>query len=239
MRLFRKITEAFPEIPYREHYLPDDEYVKKPTGKMNGRFILHCTNGSSMRYLGGKGGIWDNDSQGPVATMFGVEKDGLLYQYFDEDYWAYGTGCGAAYDQNTIQVEIGNRAMVYLINGKFYWNPNGTLAPYEGTPYKSPTPFMGCLYWDPYPEVQVDTVAKLTAYACYNHGIPLELERRIDYHGPNFNQKGVLTHSFLSNQRSDPGPAFPYEKYWELVNKYFLQLCNKHGYPVYGEKPKV
>lgn len=236
MRIFKNIKEAFPEIPYKPHYLPDNEYVKKPTSKMGGRFILHCTNGSSMRYLGGVGGIWDRDNNGPVATMFGVEKNGLLYQYFDEDYWAYGTGCGAAYDSATIQVEIGNRAAIRLINGKYWWNPNGTWAPYEGVPYKAAKPFNGYTFWDPYPEAQVDTVAKLTAYACYNHGIPLQLERRIDYHGPNMNQKGILTHSFLSNVRSDPGPAFPYEKYWEMVQKYFEILCRKHGFPVYAKR---
>lgn len=235
MRPFKDIREAFPELPYKAHYLPDNEYCKEVTSKFDGLFVLHCTNGSSMKYLGGVGGIWDSDQLGPIATMFGVEKDGLLYQYFDEDYWAFGTGCGELYDRRTVQVEMGNRAGVILRNGKYYWNPDGRWStPYDGTPVKAL--FNGIQYWDSYPDAQVDTVAKLTAYICYNHGIPLKMEFDINFKGASYNQKGILTHSHISNVRSDPGPAFPYKQYWELTQKYFYQLCNEHGYPVYGKR---
>ena len=239
MRLFRKITEAFPEVKHIKHYLPDNEYCKQVVTGGFDRFMNHCTGGSSLKYLGGTGGIWDSDQQGPVATMFGIEKDGTLYQYFDEDYWAYASGCGAAFDRKTIHCEMSNRAFVRKIDGQYYWQAGAKWVPYNDTPIHFAKGFKGYNYFDPYTPQQVETMAKLIAYCCYNHGIPLEFDHEINYKGCDPNQKGILNHSRVSNQRADPGPAFPYKTCEILAREHFLNLCKKHGYPVYGEKPKV
>lgn len=236
MRLFKNVKEAFPEVALVWQPLPDDEYVKAKTVKLGGRLMLHCTQGSTVRYLGGKGGIWDTDKLGPIATMFSIEKDGTIYQYFDEDFWAYASGCGAEYDKKSIHVEMGNRAFIKNVNGKYFWMAGAKWVPYEGTPVRSTAPFQGYTYWDPYPEEQVAAMAKLAAYLIYNHGIPLEFHNDIRYIGPNQKQKGVLSHSNVSLQRCDPGPAFPYGTFEELTRKHFLELCNKHGYPVHAKK---
>lgn len=232
VRPFKTIQEAFPELKYVYQPLNPGEYLVEDEPSLKNRFIRHCMQGSTAKYLGN----WYNMQPGAIATHFGTDKDGTLYQFYPEDYWGFHTGMGAAYDTKAFGNEQANEAFLKLAGGKYYWMAGTQWKEYTGTVFTSATPFMGYTHWAAYTPEQVDTQAKLIAYLCYNHGIPLQFENRIEYLGSGAPLTGILNHSNISTQRSDPGPAYPYAKEEELVKKYFFQLCKKHGYPIYEKK---
>lgn len=230
-RKFKRITECYTDLKYVFDPLPAGEYIVQKTSKQGGNFVLHCTQSSSVKYLRQ---VWQNDRQGAIATMFAADKDGTLYQFFEEDYWAYASAMGAGYDKQAIQCEMANKAFLKYTGGRYYWMAGGKWVIYDdGMPFKSAQPWQGYQFWDPYPPEQVETVAKLTAYILYNHGIPLEFHADYRYERAVAQKKGVVQHSNLSLQRCDPGPAFPFAEYEKKARAYFLELCNKHGFPVY------
>ncbi len=233
-RPLKSFHEAFPEVPYVYEQLHPGEFLKENEPSLKERFIRHCMQGSMAKYLGNH----YNTQPGAIATHYGTEKNGTLYQYYDEDYWGFHTGMGALYDVKAFGNEQANEAWLKLVNGRYYWMAGNQWKEYTGPVFTATEPFQGHIHWAAYTPEQIDTGAKLIAYLCYNHGIPLEFENRIDYLGSHAPLTGILNHSNISTQRSDPGPAYPYKQENELVEKYFYQLCNKHGFPIYAKKPK-
>ena len=229
-RLFKNFHEAFPEVPFIFKPLKPKEFIDSHTRKLRG--IRHAAQASTVKYLDN----WYNTQPGAIATHYGIDKDGTLYQYFDEEDWGFHTGMGGDYDDNAVGWEHANEMYLKEAGGKFFWQAGGLWKEYFGEVFYSEERFQGYICWAAYTPEQVDTSAKLIAYLCYNHGIPLVFENRWEYLGSSAPLEGILNHSNISTQRSDVGPAYPYAEEEKLAREYFLILCRKYGFPINAEK---
>ena len=115
---------------------PTDEYVVEETPK--DKFVLHHNAGGDAgtnMYFG-----WDKDNLGRVATHFGINRNGDIYQGYSTKYWAsaiylnskantpkpsslkkYLTGTNDhKINKSAIQVELSSYGALKKIGDKFF-----------------------------------------------------------------------------------------------------------------------
>ena len=80
---------------------PSTDYVKQKTSK--NLIVLHYTAGGSLSGAEATLAIKDY-----VNVHYCIDRDGSVYQYFDEKYWAYHTGTNQADAMRSIGIEIVN-----------------------------------------------------------------------------------------------------------------------------------
>ena len=78
-----------------------DDFIASATIKDT--IVLHYTGGGSLAGAEATLGLKDY-----VNVHYCIDKDGTVYQYIDEKYWAYHTGTGKANDRHYIGIEIVN-----------------------------------------------------------------------------------------------------------------------------------
>lgn len=214
----KTITEIFPELKVSRQYLNPGEYVDKLSPKTS--LTQHC----SQSERGDTLDDWWNRQPGKIATSWGVGKDGTLYFYFPDEKWAYHTGMGADFDDNTIGIEIINEAFLVERGGKFFWQAGSTWREYKGKVYDHKVLYNGYRFWASYTEEQLVAYAKLAAYLLRKHNIPCQMVMKLDYDPKVAYFRGIINHQNISNQRSDPGPAFPYQRVFEMIQKFYNQI---------------
>lgn len=213
----KTLTEVFPELKISRQYLNPGEYVDSETEKDS--LAQHA----SQSERGDTLDDWWNQQPGRIAASWGVGKEGTLYFYFPDEKWAYHTGLGN-YDSNIIGVEIINEAFLVERGGKFFWQAGTTWREYKGKVYDHKVLYNGYRFWASYTEEQLVAYAKLAAYLLRKHNIPCQMVMKLDYDPKVATFKGIINHQNISNQRSDPGPAFPYQRVFDMIQKYYNQI---------------
>lgn len=171
---------------------PGNQYVQTPTAK--DIFVIHHSagwdNASDMYHH------WANDSQGRVATAYGIVNDGTIYQGFDTRYWAYALYVNHAknlvdlkyktsknderLNSRAIQVEICNWGALENVKGKFYAWPaketNNYSAKYEVPKEKViyyHTPFRGSHWYERYTDQEIASLRQLILHHHQQDGLDL------------------------------------------------------------------
>lgn len=191
---------------------PEREYIQEKIKKE--LIVLHHTVSSSA-----KSSInwWQQDEGGMrVAVAFVVEKDGTVYQLFDEKFWAYHIGKGSTsyHNQRSIGIEIVNEGPLEAKpEGGLFWFDGK--ARYLGAPYYYS--WRGEYAWAPYTDEQFKAVVELCNRLCKDHNIPKNVLTDYNYSPANKIHKGIAAHHNLRIDKTDVSPAFNLLKFKEML----------------------
>lgn len=202
-----------------------DNYIREETKK--NAIVIHHTAGSHnpANVIAG----WNSDAIGRIATHYVIggigtngetKYDGVVYQAFDEKYYAYHLGIKGnqnRFDKQSIGIELCNYG--YAIkskDGKFYNYVNRVIPDNQvvdlGFKYR------GYQYWQKYTDKQLESLELLIEDISKRHGIPFT-KLNCDFHKdllalPTI--KGIYTHT---NFRNDKFDCYPYPKLLNSINK--------------------
>ena len=191
-----------PQIP-----LTKSDYIQEIFEKR--QIVLHHT--ASLR-ANNLAGWWNQDGINGIATAFGVDVDGTIYQYFPEQFWSYHTGNGAGIDKYNIGLEIANFGhLTRKADGKFYsWTGNE----YTGKVYTASKAWRGQLYFAEYTEAQYKATAELVKYLCCKYTtIPKQVMANHDFNVNNKLQAGIVTHANVWSEKLDVSVAWNWDKF--------------------------
>ena len=173
-----------------------------PRGGVNiDRLVIHYTAGnldSALNVLTKSPNPcgYDESKDCRVSAHYVIDRDGKIYQLVGEDYVAWHAGCRAT-DPDCLIPGMNQRSIgIELVN----W---GFLCPGKGYP---------CVHlkgkdWEVYPDEQIQALVKLSA----------DILRRNPGIKPD--RSHILGHEEVYLQKSDPGPAFPWERYIEELKR--------------------
>ena len=168
---------------------PKNQYVQEVTEKR--QIVLHHT--ASGPGVTGDIAWWKSTSE-RVATHYLIDREGLVYQLFNEKFWGYHLGLsnkdfsllGLPYkqlDKCSIGIELDCWGPVVLhTDGKFYpakWNgksyaPNTSCKPVKYFhEYCQQNKWKGSIYWEKYTTRQLDSLEKLVKGIAARHNIPM------------------------------------------------------------------
>lgn len=215
--------------------LVDGEAMQLPAGQFvdeiheKDLIVIHHTVGGSARSTFE---YWKQDPA-RIGTAFIVERDGMIYQTFPEDRWAYHLGlkgadaAGGRHERRSIGIEIASEgALVEKDGGLFAFG--GTRHVDRLKSFDLGFAWRGFRYFDAYDPPQLEAVFLLVADLLDRHpGIPRQTVR--DHRsGPGaidgidrLSFRGVLGHADLRADKSDPHPGFPWA---ELARRCNLEV---------------
>lgn len=206
--------------------LPDGQFFRE--AKQKTAICLHFTAGTTAA---GAIAQWKSDPI-QVGTAYIVEQNGTINEMFPPSMWAYHLGIAGAdaahrNDKRTIGIEIVNPGPLRLRNGQLCFWPNNWTAPFCRVTEKErylAAEYRGEKYFATFPNSQVQAVLELVRQLCRDFSIPPILPPfawRRDFNFPRADaHTGILSHQNFNMQKSDIGPAFP----WEVLDKGLLVL---------------
>jgi hypothetical protein len=167
--------------------LPDNEYYKEQTQKKV--IVLHHTAGSYRPDYTIQGWDLDKNSSGipiKVGTSYVIgglsEKNdktynGVIYQAFDDIYWAHHLGCKTAnntfLNKQSIGIEICNWGPLTLTKDGKFLNYVKREVPKEMV-YELKTPFKGYKFYHKYTPEQIESTRLLLIDLSKKHNIDLK-----------------------------------------------------------------
>jgi N-acetyl-anhydromuramyl-L-alanine amidase AmpD len=112
------------------------DYIRETTPK--NLIVLHYTGGGSLAGAEAQLAIKDY-----VNVHYAIDRDGQVYQYFDEKFWAYHTGTNLADAKRSIGIEIVCWGQLHRIadalftwtDKKVVWDEVYHLKPFRGYEY--------------------------------------------------------------------------------------------------------
>lgn len=190
-----------------------------PEQTLKNMVVLHFTCG----FLKGDiATLVEQDSH--ISTHFVLGRNGVAYQLFNTNFWAYhlGKGCAggnAPNSKRSVAIEISNIGPLQEKGGTLYDIYGGAYCDIlEQHSYtKLPTPWRGFQYFAAYTENQYGTLKSLLTYICNKWSIPrtvLPEVARYNLFGENANTyRGICTHAnYRADGKTDIGPAFDWNK---------------------------
>lgn len=210
-----KIVQAGP--------LNGDQYYQTINTKNN--IFLHHTAGSSA-----KDAIdWWNQTPDHVGTPFIIDRDGTIYQCFDEKKWAYSLGVQGATEteKHGIPIELVSYGFLFKEGDDYFAYPNyplhnGKIKVKTDDVFTFDQEFKGYKYWQKYTDKQVESVIALIRWLVQEYKIPIQDDLMGFY---NYNVKvatqnipGIWSHTTV---RKDKWDIFPQPNLIDAIYKTF------------------
>ena len=162
---------------------------------------------------------WWNSKPDRVCTAFILDRDGNIYQVFDERYWAYALGIKNSHlikagssltkrdiERSAIQYEMDNWGGLIKKSDGFY-NAYGSLVDVEVQEYA--TPFRGFKYYEKYSDKQIAALGELLCWLSTTYGIPVEYTYETFFEVSDKalrGERGSYTHCSYRPDKSDLHP---------------------------------
>jgi N-acetyl-anhydromuramyl-L-alanine amidase AmpD len=192
-----------------KYFLPLSEYY--PTNYIKKRICIHHTMG-----YGGKGSIdWWKQDTARVGTAYVIDRDGIIYQAFNDQHYAYQFGLSNVsrrleFEQSTIGIELANLGPLTKLQ-------NGTFADQYGKQYKGSVTtkkWRGFEYWEDYTDAQYEALNTLLGMLAIKHDIDLKPCNHLNFDLSVFDKFTVMTHANCRKDKTDVSPAFD----WQRIN---------------------
>jgi len=217
-------------IDQTTHRLPVDQYFNIPQVKSS--VVLHFTAGGSVA---GAVAAWRSDLL-QVGTAYIVDREGAIFEIFPPQCWAYHLGIRGAdaehrEDKRSIGIELVNFGPLRYQSrvpgqdptgrdGTLYCWPNIWRTPYclgHETGKYIKQEYRGEKYFATYTERQITAASALTAYLCDRFRIEPRFLQATGLEEFNLQKamahKGILSHQNYRSDKTDVGPAFPWEQF--------------------------
>jgi len=175
---------------------------------------------------------WWNKMDEKIATHYIIDRQGVVHQLFDDDFWAYHLGLTADHfrkfnmpfqnlNKTSIGIELDSWGPVLPSGDKYYpvkWDsaskkhvPDAAKKPlvHYPTEYCTGAKYKGFQFFEMYTDKQLASLSKLLEKLCVDHGIP------VGYKGDQFwiankmalsGQPGIWGHVSFRTDKSDPHP---------------------------------
>jgi len=164
-----------------------------------------------------------------MRSAFYINKEGKVFQLFDEKYWAYHLGLtlenfqklGVDYrylEKTSIGITLENAGAVVRKNGDFYpksVSENENILPVEDAyEYCVKAKWRNEQYWELYYDKQIESLRELLLKLCAKHNIPKDYNADIwdVSRRALMGTAGIFCHCSFRNDVSDPHPQI------ELIN---------------------
>lgn len=201
---------------------PDNQFKKELTEKTG--WVLHHSAGRDQATNMFK--FWETDTQGTVATAYGIEDNGQIYEGFDAfKYWGHAIGLTVVgnnlpfnlkrhhtFDNNVrlnkqyIQVEICNWGALSEKNGKYYSWANVELPKEKVQIYDKP--FRGSMFFERYTDAEIEALRTLILWHFEEHGVSKKYNEDMWDISENALQgkEGIWSHASFRTDKSDVHP---------------------------------
>lgn len=208
-------------------YFPGNQYIRETTTK--DIFVIHHSAGwDNARNMFNH---WANDSQGRIATAYGITDNGEVIQGFDTQFWAYAIYVNQSrnliplkyktkvhddhLNSRAIQVELCNWGQLEKKGTKFYcWVANAAnnyISKYEIPKERVmiyEDKFRGTKYYEKYTDDEIESLRKLILFHHEKDGLEL------GYHEDMWDistkaldgYPGIWTHVSYRTNKSDAHP---------------------------------
>lgn len=205
----------------KNYRLQPDQYNNIETAK-TGICIHHTVGGSAVSTFN----WWAQDPR-KVATAYIIERDGTILEVFDPKYWAFQFGLKSsdqwnneeryAFEKRFIGIELSSEGGLIENNGNLYCfdriSPK-TLKPKKES-YDNETNYRGYRYFDNYEKAQVDSLISLMNDLFLRFNIEKNVPKdKFDYYGKLNKFNGVIGHTMVRKDKSDPAPI---KEFWNRI----------------------
>lgn len=199
-----------------------------PVNEVKNNIFLHHTAGNSA-----KDAIeWWNQTPEHVGTPFVIDRDGTIYQCYDEKQWAYSLSVKGASktEEHGIPIELVSLGFLFDINPA---KGEHTYVAYPLWPLKREithvkedevinVEFKGYHYWQKYTEPQIISLISLMKYLVEAYDIPVQ-DDLVNFFGYNVkvatqNIPGIWSHTTV---RQDKYDIFPQPNLLEALFRAF------------------
>lgn len=214
-----------PELPIDRAALRLSSGQYFPDRQLKDLIVLHFTAGTTARSAFNH---WEADAR-RIATAYIVDVDGVIYETFDPNYWAYALGIrgqpSAHNEKRAIQIEIANVGPLKRRDESLYWwPPRDTYQTHwchisETHKYVEAS-HRGRDYYASFPEIQFQAVCDLVKHLCERFEINKALPNdKLDVRDPEwFSQyRGIASHQNFRADKYDIGPAFDWQEFERLI----------------------
>lgn len=199
-----------PKIDTTTFTLPKNQYVNMPSKKKG--ITLHHTVSGTVKSVYNWWIEKGDRKRVRVGTSYVIGKDGIIYQFFPDEYWAWhlGKGIDTSYEKKFIGIELVSWGPC-LPAGSGYRpvvTKNIKLGPDEVGDIGGS--WRGYRYFDLYSDKQISSTISLLHYLCDKHDIPKIINRNImDYNRSLLDLPGIITHAQVRPDKTDVHPLFP------------------------------
>lgn len=217
-------NHLWPENLYHHDRIPKSLLVLHHTAGHGGKAALDYLRKTASKTMREKGYA--------VGTAYVIEREGTIFQAFDDRDWAYHSASGKANDMRSIGIELDNIGFLTKRGDQFYdlygYNNSKLVGNNKVTVYDNGSKWRGYQYFEEYYDEQVDSLIELCEDIFKRHPtIPRKIPKDFfpEKQWPwwkHHNFKGVLAHiHFLGPQSKwDTSIAFKkhFDKFVESLN---------------------
>lgn len=196
----------------------------KPQASQKDLICLHHTVGGTAWSTF----AWWRQDPRAIATAYIVARDGIIYEVFPPDCWAWHLGVkDEKIERRSIGIELASEGgltcrredgtyQLYAFDGK---RKLGAAAHLKRTnqAVRFDDPWRGYRWFDTYEPAQIQSTIALVLHLCERFNIPKKIPTPEECRSPQadlrrwFHHSGVLHHAMLRQDKSDLHPAFPFE----------------------------
>lgn len=203
--------------------LPEGQYIADNRPK--DLIVLHFTAGTTARSAFN---TWVADAL-RIATAYIVDVDGVVYETFDPNCWAYALGIkgqpDAPNEKRAIQIEIANIGPLKRRDDTLYWWPpedsyQTRWCRISETDKYVEASYRGREYYARFPDIQFLAVCSLAKHLCDRFQIEKTIPTdRLDVWDRAWfsNYTGIASHQNFRADKYDIGPAFDWQKFASLI----------------------
>ncbi len=175
--------------------------------------VLHFTaSGTSAGTIS-----WFKNPQSRVSAHYVLDKDGKIFQLVKDGDTAWHAGLPGNLTRDDI-IRPNPRAIgIEIVNWGRLTKQDNRYYNWLGKEHLGEVVEIGGSYWEPYTEAQYESLIELVAYLCKRYNVPA----RYPPMGPGTYYaraqdlaefKGILGHSAINKEKSDPGPHFDWDR---------------------------
>ena len=208
----------------KKFQLPDTQYFK--TIEYKDLIVLHHTVGGTVESTF----RWWQQPRERVGTAYVIEKNGVVYEFFDPQYWAFHTGVKGEcnnlnkFEKRSIGIELVSEGGLIEYKGKYYcFDRISKYSRFKGKVFDNEIAWREQYrYFSAYTEEQIESLSLLLNRLFESFYIPrFTLSDYFSFNPDAGLFTGVLGHHQIRKDKTDLQPGFPWEK---IINDCNLQL---------------
>jgi N-acetyl-anhydromuramyl-L-alanine amidase AmpD len=192
-----------------ENY-PTEAYFPIPNKKT--RICIHHTQGGSAASAIN---WWKETKSRKVGTAYVIDKDGTIYEVFDDKYYAWQFSIRTVDIPYRMELETQTIGIELANEGPLFKKQDDTFVTTYGTKYNElvvTQDFRKFMHWATYTEAQYTALRELIQHLCKKHSIIPKYSNTLKFGTNIAKENTIFTHTNCNKEKSDVSPAFDWTK---------------------------